>query len=80
MTGVELKAIGVELYGDPGWRKGLATALKVNEATIRRYVIGEIPIQPPMIDKVRQVQLQHRRKRDKLERRLKQYERPSSHS
>lgn len=38
MTGAQLKAAGIQLYGERGWRSALADALGYEQTQIWRYV------------------------------------------
>ena len=48
MSGDELRALAVKLYGDHGWQTKLAEALEVDTSSIRRWVSGAIPVPGPV--------------------------------
>lgn len=48
MTPEDLRAAGVELYGEWGWQTRLAEALGVDGSTVRRWVSGAVPIPNPV--------------------------------
>lgn len=48
MTPEEIVAIGVEMYGEAGWKKKLAKDLGVDYATVKRWAAGSFGISPPV--------------------------------
>ncbi len=45
MSGPELRAIAIELYGERGWQKKLATALGRDVSTVRRFIESDaVPV------------------------------------
>jgi hypothetical protein len=48
MTADELREAAVEIFGRRGWTTDLAACLKVDRATIYRYVQGQLPVPGPV--------------------------------
>ncbi len=48
MTGAELQAAAVELYGSENWQDGLAHALGVDRITVWRWATGRSGISGPV--------------------------------
>lgn len=48
MSGDDLKAAAVRLYGSHGWQTKLADALQVDTSSIRRWTSGQIPVPGPV--------------------------------
>lgn len=48
MSGNELKAAAIRLYGSHGWQSSLAAALHVDTSSIRRWVSGKVPVPGPV--------------------------------
>jgi hypothetical protein len=48
MTGVELKATLIAIYGSWGWQTKAAEALGVDASSIRRWTGGQIPVPGPV--------------------------------
>ncbi len=47
ITGEEIKAAAMRLYGSRGWQTKLALALHVDTSTVRRWTTGQIPVPGP---------------------------------
>lgn len=56
VTGDELKAAAIRLYGKRGWQLGLATALTVDVSSVRRWASGQIPVPGPVAVAVRSLE------------------------
>lgn len=47
MTPQELRAAGERLFGHRGWQVRLAEVLGINSSTIRRWLMGKMPVSGP---------------------------------
>lgn len=48
MTGDELKAAAIQLWGERGWTTALATALMIDRTQVWRYVNSKTPVPGPV--------------------------------
>lgn len=58
MTGADLKAEAIRLYGERGWQPKLATALGVNVSTVKRWISGDVPVSERTAIAIRSLQPQ----------------------